>query len=607
MRMICIQWCLVVSTPIVGLLLSSCGQQNVVDPDDAVRDSKPSNPVSKDRIASLASRIATKTDSQDLSSAVVYADILNELPELLDSVQENWEFCKAMFPDDHANQIACIKEILARVCEVLEACQGDISTGDTDGDGKCNDLDTDDDNDSWSDDQEMNCGSDPIQAGSVPVDSDEDSVCDLQDQCAGNDASGDTDGDLECNDLDTDDDADGWSDTRETACGTDPLSSASVPADGDSDGVCDPLDMCTGSDASGDNDGDGICDDQETPLTDYDFYKEIRILHSQVSGPRRLDGFPVLISRTDSDLRDYCQTDGDDIAFYLGVDRLDYEIEKYDPTTGKLTAWVRIPALSATTDTIILMYYGNSAMGISQANPAATWQNGFAGVWHLGENSGAIAHDSTANGFDGSHQGDITFQAGKVGNAYYFSGNDRIVTSAFPSDLEVAGNNPKTISVWTKNNDSFSEWGRVFRLGGEGRRKNIKLIIHVYDDQWVLALGGDNGQNERFTPYIPGSHGSWVHHVIVYVGGRTLKYFADGELIYSYTIGTYADAKLEITDEVPFDFGGLQYFTGHIDEVRVANTVRSAAWIATEYNNQSDPNGFYTVSSAVPVGRDPGF
>ena len=43
------------------------------------------------------------------------------------------------------------------------------------------------------------------------------------------------------------------------------------------------------------------------------------------------------------------------------------------------------------------------------------------------------------------------------------------------------------------------------------------------------------------------------------------------------------------------DIIGGQYFNGSLDEVRISNTVRSADWIATEYNNQSSPSAFYTI------------
>ena len=42
------------------------------------------------------------------------------------------------------------------------------------------------------------------------------------------------------------------------------------------------------------------------------------------------------------------------------------------------------------------------------------------------------------------------------------------------------------------------------------------------------------------------------------------------------------------------DYGG-QIFSGELDELRVSNIVRSADWIATEYNNQSNPSAFYSM------------
>src|SRR5690606_13283911 len=49
----------------------------------------------------------------------------------------------------------------------------------------------------------------------------------------------------------------------------------------------------------------------------------------------------------------------------------------------------------------------------------------------------------------------------------------------------------------------------------------------------------------------------------------------------------------------PFSSGA--YFNGIMDEVRLSNVIRSADWIATEYNNQNSPGTFYTVSSAPKV------
>jgi RHS repeat-associated protein len=42
------------------------------------------------------------------------------------------------------------------------------------------------------------------------------------------------------------------------------------------------------------------------------------------------------------------------------------------------------------------------------------------------------------------------------------------------------------------------------------------------------------------------------------------------------------------------------YYNGNIDEFRISNTVLSAAWIATEYNNQNSPSSFYSIGSSQP-------
>jgi len=44
-------------------------------------------------------------------------------------------------------------------------------------------------------------------------------------------------------------------------------------------------------------------------------------------------------------------------------------------------------------------------------------------------------------------------------------------------------------------------------------------------------------------------------------------------------------------------YGTIFRFNGLLDELRVSNTARSANWIATEYNNQSNPAAFFSVGA----------
>ena len=81
-----------------------------------------------------------------------------------------------------------------------------------------------------------------------------------------NDGFGDdTDGDGQCDQGDLDDDNDGESDVDEIRCGSDPKNPASIPQDSDNDGVCEAEDNCSSisnaDQTDRDNDGEGnLCD-----------------------------------------------------------------------------------------------------------------------------------------------------------------------------------------------------------------------------------------------------------------------------------------------------------------------------------------------------------
>ncbi len=140
---------------------------------------------------------------------------------------------------------------------------------DTDADGIGNNTDTDDDNDGQSDEEEVFCGTDPLDATSFSGDVDSDGVSDCRDQDNDNDGVNDaqdafpldpsewtdTDADGIGNNADEDDDNDGYSDLDELECNSDPLDKEDLPADLDQDGIPDCKDT--------DIDGDGCINTQD--------------------------------------------------------------------------------------------------------------------------------------------------------------------------------------------------------------------------------------------------------------------------------------------------------------------------------------------------------
>ena len=79
--------------------------------------------------------------------------------------------------------------------------------------------------------------------------------------------------------------------------------------------------------------------------------------------------FVVLVDITQTALRSTAnggrvgQADGGDFVFTLSDEttKLSHQIESYDAVTGRIKAWVRVPTLSALSNTSLFLYYGNAA------------------------------------------------------------------------------------------------------------------------------------------------------------------------------------------------------------------------------------------------------
>ena len=129
----------------------------------------------------------------------------------------------------------------------------DSVAADPDCDPAMYNVDDDDDNDSWSDADESACGSDPLDSASMPSDFDGDLICDVVDSDDDNDGTDDaSDAFPFDNTEDTDTDGDGTGDNTDT--------------DDDGDGISDledafPYDSTEDTDTDGDGTGDNTDDD----------------------------------------------------------------------------------------------------------------------------------------------------------------------------------------------------------------------------------------------------------------------------------------------------------------------------------------------------------
>ena len=320
--------------------------------------------------------------------------------------------------------------------------------------------------------------------------------------------------------------------------------------------------------------------------SNWNFRKEITIDHTKVAGD--LTDFPILIHITDSNLSTKAQPDGDDIKFTSETGtELSHEIEQYTP--GELTAWVKIPYLSSTTDTNIYMYYGNPTAS-NQENIEGTWDNNYLAVHHLEETSGTI-YDSTINNNDGTPYGNLNQDyTGKIDGADYFDGTDdriilpQIYTTETQFTIETWIYPQKGdiyfISQWTNSNGAF------LRVGTAQNR------VDWYIGAAPLGSGSITGITLN----------TWYHIVLTY-DGSTAKIYRNAGTPNSKTCPptTWPTGGTHIGDR----FINGRYFLGSIDEVRFSNIARTSEWITTEYNNQNNPSNFYSIGDEVSTGQTP--
>jgi hypothetical protein len=317
----------------------------------------------------------------------------------------------------------------------------------------------------------------------------------------------------------------------------------------------------------------------------YGWQRRLTLDGAQIPGA--LTDFPVLVRITDAQLKSTAATDGSDIYFTAAdqVTLLDFEIESYESSTGELVAWVRMASLSASTDAVLFLGYDD---GKSTRSDAAGVWSGYVHVWHLSQDpvggSGAIkdatgrAHGTAVGGMTSSAR-----VAAVAGRGLSFDGADDEVS--FVND--VAGSGPSTLSGWVKQAADSGDLGSSIISFGDGTTSDARFVLVRADQNQIKC--GFYGNDKITTTVLPLD--VWKHMAWVWTGSQSTVY-VDGAAIFGPTGHTGAT-----TTGNAGSIGGSTFvydysMTGQLDEVRVATDVRSAAWIATEYNNQRPSSTF---------------
>lgn len=345
----------------------------------------------------------------------------------------------------------------------------------------------------------------------------------------------------------------------------------------------------------------------------FGYFKQITIQSSGVVGGADLTNFPVLISFTDTDLRTVANaghvqnTSGYDIVFTSSdcLTKLSHQIERYVATTGEYVAWVKIPTLSASSNTVIRMYYGKSGV-ITDPSVTTVWDSNYKSVWHFNSS----VSDNTANGNNLTDNSTSNNSTGKIASGRNLSNTTNVLSSAAGQYLALAngylaGITNFTYEGWVYLNRADTNWERIFDFG---QNTTINFFLTpssgtaASSDARARITTGGNGSEQGPITGSTVNTGSWIHWaVVVDASASTMTLYRNGSSAASASSVTLRPQNMESSTANYFGRSKYtsadHYIDAVFDEFRISTSVRTAGWIGTSYNSQNSPSTFYTVGS----------
>jgi PKD repeat protein len=344
--------------------------------------------------------------------------------------------------------------------------------------------------------------------------------------------------------------------------------------------------------------------------TGYGYRRTIAVDHTKVANSDQAN-FTLLFSGTYASLAtvdhggQVQSPKGYDIIFTsdaAGNIPLDHEIESYDPNTGAVSLWVRVPTVSHTSDSVIYLWYGNSAITKSQENTAGVWDSHFEAVYHLSDRAASSAVKDSTNAATGTNSATTAARSvtGQVGGALNGDGIADFTDSGRPMAM---GTSSLTISAWVKvpATPRLADYATIVGDGGYTTSavgywffvdaESGRLRAAVSDGQ-DRALGSGRGPDLR--------DGAWHSVAVVYDRAGAMTTYVDGVATEAIDISAFAGTSIESDTNVIIGRSRWSAsMTGALDEVRLSNTARSQDLILTEYDNQRSPATFYTLGPAT--------
>lgn len=338
----------------------------------------------------------------------------------------------------------------------------------------------------------------------------------------------------------------------------------------------------------------------------FQYSRTVTLQSSQVSSSDQ-SNFPVYLVFTDAGLKSVANgghvqsSAGADITFFSDsrlTQLMPFEIVSYNPSTGALAAVVLCSTVSHSRNTVFYLAYGASDVSSSAANPTAVWA-GYSGVYHLEDSAASTSVYNSASG-EGQAANATSVNntsgmstTGELGSGLSMNGTtDKLDFGAFSN---INGTSTLTYSGWI-NFRSLAEYASILEKfdSTSANGSGISLSGHwtTSDGDWLTAVRTTTSTDDTTNSFGIQTN-TWYYFTYVYSAGSTALYINGSPV----TLTHYGSADPTTVPSVTPDLTSGTLLSATLDEVRVSTRVFSANWIATEYNNQSNPAGFASLGA----------
>ena len=300
--------------------------------------------------------------------------------------------------------------------------------------------------------------------------------------------------------------------------------------------------------------------------------------------------FPVLINLgSDTDLAAHAQSTGNDLIFTLadGTTKLPVKVESFTSSNGALVAWVKVPVLSSSANTVLFMYYGNKEVSNRQ-DAQGSWTDVYKGNWRKKDIISWVQTEFNNNNNPSSFYSTGAAEAQPQVVAPAPSPTPTLTPE--PTPAPAADSAPTQTQTWNDCGWSYRRAITIDRTKVAADQTDFPVLISLASDPGLAAHAQSAGNDILFTlsdektkiPHKIESYVSTTGALVAWVKVPALSSSVN-TVLYMYYGNPTAPAQQDTSTIWSYRYKG------------VWNRKAITSWVQTKYNNQMNPLTFLTI------------